>query len=366
MPYGQAGQPKSEAHHPTQQLLLSSRSRSSIHLYAGPEAIYRWYEIMTLKESENKEINSRTGGSLKVLLYCYRTLPKIIKIGKLDFTFTFASCAGLSILRIGFFKLLTAFYGWPARTKMTTDASASLASIVHSILLCWCLTEWFWKLGLKAYSPSGRLSDHDNNPDLKDAAVACLQFCTGYMLFDSLWLVGDAYQLDILPMTEFETLVLMHHFLTSFYMISCRVIGAGHISAMILMLTGEISNPLMNGMFVTRFAIQLECCRQSKTILILHSLLEHSFAVVYIAFRTTIGPACAIHLAWDVLFSKTGRQNIPLMLSVIWVIMVVGVLVGSGPFILEAFEMLQDGWELKYTPDYDYGARFQIRSGDEL
>jgi len=321
---------------------------------------------MTTRDSENKETMEKTGGFLKVLLYCHRSLPKVIRIGKLDFTFELASCAVLSAIRVGFFQLLTAYYGWPTQTKMTTDASASLASIVHSIVLCWWLTEWFWKLGFKAYSPSARISAHDKDTDLKDAAVACLQFCTGYMLFDSIWLVGDAYQLDILPMTEFETLVLIHHVLTSFYMISCRLIEAGHISAMILMLTGEISNPLMNGMFVTRFAIQLECCRHSETIILLHSLLEHSFAVVYIVFRTTIGPACAIHLAWDILFTKNGRQNIPLLLSVIWVIMVIGVLLGSGPFIMEAFEMLQDGWVLKYTPDYDYGDRYRIQGGDEL
>ncbi|CAJ1931417.1 unnamed protein product [Cylindrotheca closterium] len=306
----------------------------------------------------------KTGGMLKLLLSCYRSLPKVIQIGKLDFTFTFVSFAALSVIRTIFFQLLTAYYGWPIRSKMTTDAAASLASIVHSIVLCWLLTEWFWKLGFRAYFPSGKLSDH--NSDMKDSAVACLQVCTGYMLFDALWLIGNSYQLNILPLTEFETLVLAHHVLTSFYMISCRVIGAGHISAMILMLTGEISNPLMNGMFVTRFAIQLECCKHSEFIVMLHSLLEPSFAVVYIIFRTTIGPACAIHLAWDVLCTKQGRQNIPLLLSVFWVIMVIGVLVGSGPFIGEAIEMLQDGWKLKYTPDYDYGDRYRIHGGDEL
>mmetsp|Transcript_9663 Transcript_9663/g.22679 ORF Transcript_9663/g.22679 Transcript_9663/m.22679 type:complete len:323 (+) Transcript_9663:90-1058(+) len=322
---------------------------------------------MSTKDAQDKHIIKTTGGMLKPLLFCYRSLPNVIQIGKLDFTFTFASCAFLSLMRILFFNLLTSYYGWPVQSKMTTDASSSLGSIVHSILLCGWLTEWFWKLGYRAYSPSAKLSDHnEKDPDLNDAAVACLQFCTGYMMFDTIWTVGDAYRLNILPLTEFETLIMAHHVLTSFYMISCRAIGAGHISAMILMLTGEISNPLMNGMFVTRFAVQLECCKHSETIVLLHTLLEHSFAVVYIVFRTTIGPACAIHLAWDVLCTKQGRQNIPLLLSVIWVIMVIGVLVGSGPFIGEAIEMLQDGWQLKYTPDYDYGERYRIQGGDEL
>ncbi|KAL3939903.1 MAG: hypothetical protein SGBAC_005456 [Bacillariaceae sp.] len=318
------------------------------------------------KDSQDDDRTRKTGGILKPLLSCYRGTPNVIQFGKLDFTFTFVSCAVLSLIRQISFQILTSYYGWPTQSKMTTEAAASMSSILHSIVLCWCLSEWFWKLGYSAYSPSGKLSDHAKNPDLKDAAVACLQICTGYMLFDLLWMVGTAYQLHVLPLTEFEILIMAHHVLTSFYMISCRAIGAGHMSAMILMLTGEFSNPLMNGMFVTRFAIQLECCKHSETVLLLHTILEHSFAVVYIVLRTTIGPACAIHLAWDVLCTKQGRQNIPLLLSLFWVIMVIGVLVGSGPFIGDAIEMLKDGWDLKYTPDYDYGERYRIQGGDEL
>jgi hypothetical protein len=301
---------------------------------------------------------------LRPLLFAYQNLPPLIKIRTLDVTFTLASFLCLSVLRIFIFQVLLSF-GWPERSKMTTDAASSLTSIVHAVALCLWLSVWFAKLGhYRKYIPSCKLSDHKDK-NVQDAATACLQFCTGYMLFDSFWLFADTYQLGLMPLTEFEMLVLAHHALTSFYMTSCRILQAGHISAMILMLTGEISNPLMNAMFTTRFAIQLECC-SSEHMMLLHSIIEHSFAVVYLIFRLTIGPACAIHLAWDVLFTKRGRQNIPLPLSIVWVSMVVIVIAGSGPFILEAVEMLQDGWELKFSPEYDYGERFRIQGGDEL
>eukprot|EP00980_Cylindrotheca_fusiformis_P022397 scaffold9277_cov130-Cylindrotheca_fusiformis.AAC.2 len=259
--------------------------------------------------------------------------------------------------------------GWPEFSKKTTDSAASLASIVHSIALCSWLTVWFVKLPKGQYIPSCKLNDHPN-PDTRDVAVACLEFCTGYMIFDSVWFLVATYQLGLMPPTEFEYLVLLHHILTSFYMISCRVIGAGHISAMILMLTGEISNPLMNAMFTTRFAIQLDSYKEFSWILPLHSLMEHSFAVVYLFFRVFIGPACALHLSWDILFTKRGRANIPLPLGLIWVTMVLVVILGSLPFVFEAVEMLLDGWELRFPPDYDYGPRFEtqelLRLGDEL
>ena len=295
------------------------------------------------------------------LLFAYENHPTVVKIRKMDFTFTLSSFLFLTVVRLVIFQVLIAF-GWPVRSKMTTDAASSLTSILHSTMLCSWLIVMFAKLGFRNYIPSCKLSSHDK--DFQQAANACLEFCTGYMFFDAFFLIKDSYQLGIMPLTDFEMLVLGHHVFTSFYMISCRVVEAGHLSAMILMLTGEISNPLMNGMFVTRFAIQLECCR-SENMILLHTFLEHAFAVVYVIFRIFIGPICAIHLVWDILFSSSGRQNIPTPLSVIWVLMILVVIVGSGPFVMEAVDMLRDGFELKFTPDYDYGERFRIQQ-DEL
>jgi hypothetical protein len=186
------------------------------------------------------------------------------------------------------------------------------------------------------------------------------------MMFSSFFLGRDAkVTLGNMELSEFDYLILAHHALTSFYMISCRVVGAGHLSAMMCMFLGEITNPFMNGMFVTRFAIQLDCCN-SDAMIWLHTMLEHAFAVLYIAFRVVIGPICSAHMTWDLLFRRQGRQNVPLPLSLIWVTMIWLVIYGSIPFIKDCFEMIRDGWDLKYDVNYDFGERYAIRHHIEL
>jgi len=244
---------------------------------------------------------------------------------------------------------------------MTTDAASSLTSILHAVYLCACLATLLLKIpgGWRSYIPSCKMSSHKQSKDWQDAATACLEMCTGYMLFDACWMVRDTHNLGM-NLNEFDFMILGHHFLTAFYMTSCRVIQAGHLSAMVLMLTGEITNPVMNSFFVTRFAMQLECC-SSENLILLHTLLEHVHAVSYPFCRILAGPVCTLHNSWDLLFTREGRENVPLPLSLIWVTMAFAVLIGSVPFSLDAIDMLRDGWDLKYPPDYDFGERFGIK-----
>ena len=85
-------------------------------------------------------------------------------------------------------------------------------------------------------------------------------------------------------------------------------------------------------------------------------------------FRIFIGPLCSLHIKYDLLFTKHGRQYVPWKLSLIWVMMVWAVIYGSIPFVEECIEMIYEGYgQLKYSPTHDFGERFQIRnSKDEL
>mmetsp|Transcript_3124 Transcript_3124/g.6780 ORF Transcript_3124/g.6780 Transcript_3124/m.6780 type:complete len:314 (+) Transcript_3124:110-1051(+) len=291
--------------------------------------------------------------SLRPFVGLYHCVPRCHIPGTdLDVAFTVASFVTLSVIRIILFQVLQ-YWGWPAYSKMTTDAAASLTSIVHSLVLVYgtfaCL------ITHPKYVPSAKLSAAP--VWWQDAATALLEMCTGYMIFDALWLILDCHMLG-LELSEFEMLVLGHHLVTSLYMLSARIVGAGHLSAMILMFCGEISNPLMNGLFVTRFAIKLSCCN-GPYIQLLHTILEPAYALVYVYFRLILGPLCSAHLTYDLLILPHGRQNVPLLLSLVWVVMVWAVIVGSVPFIKEAIEMLSDGLALKYHEDYDYGERYR-------
>jgi hypothetical protein len=82
-------------------------------------------------------------------------------------------------------------HGWPADADATpasagkhlaTEASASLVATFHSLCLVPGLVACFlWY----RYSPSERL---DAAPRWwQEAAVALIQFCTGYMIYDGFW-----------------------------------------------------------------------------------------------------------------------------------------------------------------------------------
>lgn len=301
------------------------------------------------KENQPPEMPS----SLRPFVAMYRAVPRCHVPGTdLDVSFTIVSFLFLSAIRIVLFQVLQ-YFGWPTYSKMTTDAAASLASIIHSLALVYgtfvCL------ISHPKYIPSAKLSAAPFW--WQDAATALLEMCTGYMAFDAAWLIKDCHMLG-LELSEFEWLVLGHHLATSLYMMSARIVGAGHLSAMILMFCGEISNPLMNGLFVTRFAIKLSCCN-GPYIQILHTILEPAYAFVYCYFRLLLGPLCAAHLTYDLLITSHGRKNVPFLLSLVWVAMVWAVIFGSVPFVKEAIDMLSDGLVLKYHEDYDFGERYR-------
>lgn len=308
---------------------------------------------------------------LRPLLRTYQSVVPVWNlpgVPNFNFAFSLFSAVVLSMIRKLIWDLLL-LLGWPSQSKMTTDSASSLASVVHSVVLVFFLGVCLFRLpgGVRAYVPSAR-AEESFPVWWRDSASALLEICTGYMMFDSFFLVSDTTRRLGMELSEFDALVLAHHALTSFYMISSRAVGAGQLSAMILMFTGEITNPLMNGMFVTRFAIQLDCCgRSSDLVLWWHTMLEHGFAVSYVVVRVFVGPLCSLHLTYDLLLTRRGRRNVPVWLSWIWVIMVWTVIYGSAPFVGECVDMIRDGWALKYGRDHDFGERFAIRPPrDEL
>eukprot|EP00563_Minutocellus_polymorphus_P004061 CAMPEP_0181043200 /NCGR_PEP_ID=MMETSP1070-20121207/12577_1 /TAXON_ID=265543 /ORGANISM="Minutocellus polymorphus, Strain NH13" /LENGTH=321 /DNA_ID=CAMNT_0023121505 /DNA_START=61 /DNA_END=1026 /DNA_ORIENTATION=+ len=290
--------------------------------------------------------------SLRPFVGIYDSIPRIhVPFTDLDVSFTIISFFVLSIIRLVLFRVLVQF-GWPSNSKMTLDSAGSLASILHSLVICYgtfvCLVTH------PKYVPSAKLSAAPLW--WQEAATALLEICTGYMIHDAVFLIRDCHMLG-LQLSDFEILCLGHHLATSLYMISARVVGAGHLSAMMMIFCGEISNPFMNALFVTRFAIKLSCCN-SATVKVLHTIIEPSYAFVYVYFRLLLGPLAAAHLTHDFLVLPSGRKNVPIKISIIWIALVWVVIYGSGPFIQEAVNMLSDGFTLHYHEDYDYGERY--------
>jgi len=188
----------------------------------------------------------------------------------------------------------------------------------------------------------------------RDAAESLLQVCTGYMFFDGFFMYRDTERMGQ-GWTEFEVMIMGHHFCTVLYMLSCRALRAGHLSTMTLMFFGELTNPFMNGLFISRYAIKLF---SNPLLHLLHPWVEIGFALTYASMRAVIGPIVGAYLTYDLLMTRQGRENIPVWISCAWVTLMWIVIIGSWPWTKDSLEMLQDGMTVKFHANYDYGERF--------
>ncbi len=226
--------------------------------------------------------------------------------------------------------------------------AACTTSSCHSLVL---VPSLWAALRDQPYKPSASISSAPQY--YKDAVTALLSFCTGYMVYDFIFMLYvNNWSVD-----PGDIPFMAHHVVTTLYMSQVRVLEAGHISAMTLMWSGEFSNPLQNGHTVTRFAIQM--AEDGTLWHIVHPFVEFIFAVVYFVFRAFVGPVQIIHITYDLL-TKDGRKTIPLYISIGWIIMIWGIILGSIPWTKECYEMAMDGLEVKYHKGYDYGPGYEL------
>ena len=138
---------------------------------------------------------------------------------------------------------------------------------------------------------------------------------------------------------------------------SARLVGAGHISALTLMWSGEFTNPLQNVHSISRFAIQM--VGDESLWHFFHPYIELVFAAFYFFFRALLAPPQIAHLSYDLL-TKEGRKNVPWYVSIFWIPLCSGIIIGSIPWTLEALDMVKDGLVVKYDKSFDYGPRYEL------
>jgi TLC domain len=137
--------------------------------------------------------------------------------------------------------------------------------------------------------------------------------------------------------TKVNILFIVHHLVAFLYMTSTRLLRAGHMSAMILMFLGEATAPIMNLRRISNTATLL----QSTSLLVdLHPWIEVVYAALYLFFRCLAGPVCTLHLMYDLLLTKEGRRNVPVPLSLFWITISWGIMIGSIPWIKTAVTIL--------------------------
>lgn len=268
----------------------------------------------------------------KIIVALSRALPQYnFPYTRLPISFVVASAGFLVSIRIFANKILESFFGWPLGGAVTDRAASSIPAIVKSTLLCPGLISAFM---IQSYNPTEHISDASD--EWQEFVNALLQFCTGYMLNDTLFLVYRAQQVagSIIPKFEFSDILLLgHHAMTSIYMTQARVYEAGHMSAMMCMLLGELSNPLHNIYFIANIASGLECCKGPK-LQLAQAVAPKMFAAVYVFLRVIVGPPVMLYTTWDLVASEQGKENLPFAIRLFWAFMIWAVMVGSIPEVM--------------------------------
>ena len=294
------------------------------------------------------------GSSSPILLFwsnLHRRAPKLHIPGtNFDIGFTLCSAAFLTCIRFLMAQVFLHLAHFDPENVRTTLCTAYSVSIVHSIILCIGLAVVLYH---QPYNLLAKLKD--SSPDLQEATHALLEFCTGYMVYDFIFML---YESNWVPNPD-DYAFLGHHFVTTLYMSQCKVLGVGHISAMSLMLSGEITNPVQSYHAISRYAIQMV----SDTTSLWHTLhpcAEWIYALAYFIVRAFIGPCQNIHITYVYLLSSEGRRSIPKYITIPWVIMIWSIILGSIPWTMEALAMVKDGLHVKYHKGYDYGPGFEL------
>ncbi|CAB9507952.1 expressed unknown protein [Seminavis robusta] len=260
----------------------------------------------------------------------YHAVPRInFPFTELDISISLCSAVFLTVVRYTILFLMRTQLDWPKDDILTVG---SLAAIVHSLILVPGLGV---ALTSQPYQPTAHISTYPQW--WQDLVDALLQFCTGYMVYDTC----TSYLISKGPLNlqGADFLFVGHHIVTTVYMTQCRVLQAGHTSAMICMFWGEFSNPFQNGTYTLSKAMQLPCCNGAFTQQ-LHSVIQFFFALTYFGIRAIIAPVYFAHVTYCLLFANT-RTNIPLVTRIFWIVMIWGVEAGSYAWIVNCFYMLQ-------------------------
>lgn len=157
----------------------------------------------------------------KNFIRLYRALPTVnVPFTKFDINFTLLTATFLYSVRLCATWILTNLLEWPEGSFALHESVGSFAAIVHSLLL---VPGLFVALTSQPYRPTSHLN---TAPQWwQDLVTAVLQFCTGYMIYDSLasYIVPKGFG----GIEGSDWLFLGHHFATAVYMTQCRVLQAG-------------------------------------------------------------------------------------------------------------------------------------------
>ncbi|GMH69145.1 hypothetical protein TrRE_jg8432 [Triparma retinervis] len=162
--------------------------------------------------------------------------------------------------------------------------------------------------------------------------MVTMKYTSAYMLQDLLMMLLDEYRY-VSDEPYFVSFVL-HHTGCLIYLSMVRYYSAGSFSVLILILMGEITNPMQNTINVCLQGIKAGKKWPRKVLSVVNPIFGLGFAVV----RLMIAPLFAV-LFLDQLIRKkyTGEvtTDIPLGVGALWSLLFLATIHGSFPFAVE-------------------------------
>jgi len=253
----------------------------------------------------------------------YDAAPKVYIGGTMDVGFSLVVIGIFIILRQMILQVLY-YNGWPSGGEQSTllVGACMLGGVFHTPLLVPTL---FVLLTSQPFDASATMTSFPLW--YQKTTSAMLQLCTGYMVYDFGITLWDRREVGL---NDDDPMYMAHHFMTAFYMISTRMVGAGQPSAMISMFLGECTNPFFNFHLIFEMAVKYgRCCDDNggwaSKVQIVVELLT---AVSYVSIRGLIAPfVLGIYTCSGLLFPS--NKQIPFVLRIAYCLMIWAVLLGS-------------------------------------
>jgi hypothetical protein len=294
---------------------------------------------------EKQDVDDNIPFIVRFYIGLYDRIPKCRLPGtKLEFGFTMFWMMIFCIVRWLSMRVFV-WCGWPSDSTSTFAAVSSfIGGYLHApqvVLLSHALIT----SQQPHYNPSAVST---KTPPWWNKATDCaLQICTAYMIYDFFFLLkishigGKGIDVDTI-------LLLLHHFVTTFYMTTSRIFEAGQSSALTCIFLGEFTNTSFNTYCI------IDKARKSGVFFSpfysnFFPIFELFTASLYLLFRLLLSPVILSYVSYSLLTDVLIRPHVPALIRAIWIFLMAAVLVGSMKQNMTFLQILKGsflGWNI--------------------
>jgi hypothetical protein len=254
------------------------------------------------------------------------------------------------------FILFRTFVAWPLVTKVfrfdpsafsSASASSSVVCLFHggpvalaSGYLCWREYSDLYDTGF------GNVHDAGLSKDLaafdhtfQQLAVKTLTFSCAYMVYDSMFMALNAlvHGRDKEP---YLTSFFLHHIGCVTFMGQVTAQGAGHLTLMLLIFLGEVTNPLQNTLNLAVHGVE----QGRDEWRLVKSIVEPPFALFFALVRLVLGPPIVLYFFYHFIYLKLTSAtptSVPLGTGVFWCVVCAAMIHGSMGFAFDKLKCLE-------------------------